>query len=106
MLTQQEAETSGQIAPGAGLTATVVPEKYLMAAPAFTPTKTILDGWALVPVEPTEAMIEACGLALSKLPPVRQMDMELCGRVQLRRYKALIRYRAMVAAAPKPPVSA
>jgi hypothetical protein len=61
------------------------------------------QGWMLVPVEPTKEMIEASGWALSKLPPERHMAMQLCGRDELRNYKALIRYRAMVAAAPKSP---
>jgi hypothetical protein len=54
------------------------------------------EGWKLVPVEPTEAMCAAAGRALDG------QNLTKMGRKARAHYKAAVRYRAMLAAAPKP----
>jgi len=63
-----------------------------------------LEGWKLAPLEAIEAMLEAAWTDTQRATADERMAMELCDSKTAFKLKMARRYRAMLAAAPPPPV--
>lgn len=63
----------------------------------------IPEGWVLLPKDPTPAMIEAAWRTIQTVPADARMAVLLASPRNAHQVKMLNRWRAMVAAAPKPP---